>query len=125
MACAGAHAHGDANQGSGSLAEYVEGKHVSSSQAIVTEHFGLAPSNAGYRFGNHPLTRGPVRREPRSCDRTGHVAKSPWSLHLVHCLDRGPDVPFQAGFPDDMLYPLILLSTRSVLTSIEPLFDHI
>ena len=30
-------------------------------QAVVAEHFGLAPSNGGYRFGNHPLTRGPVR----------------------------------------------------------------
>ena len=23
---------------------------------------GLAPSARGYRFGNHPMTRGPVRR---------------------------------------------------------------
>ena len=72
----GTHAHGDANQGSGSLVEDLEQKHVSSSQAIVAEHFGLAPSNSGYRFGNHPLTRGPVRREFKSCDRTGHVATS-------------------------------------------------
>ncbi|CAE7353112.1 unnamed protein product [Symbiodinium natans] len=39
-------------------------------QAVVAEHYGLAPSSGGYRFGNHPLTRGPVR---------------------------GPDVPFQGA----------------------------
>ena len=31
-------------------------------QAVVAEHYGLAPSARGYRFGNHPMTRGPVRR---------------------------------------------------------------
>lgn len=30
-------------------------------QATVAEHYGLAPSARGYRFGNHPMTRGPVR----------------------------------------------------------------
>mmetsp|Transcript_104685 Transcript_104685/g.291575 ORF Transcript_104685/g.291575 Transcript_104685/m.291575 type:complete len:264 (-) Transcript_104685:59-850(-) len=29
----------------------------------MTAHFSLAPSNSGYRFGNHPMTRGDVRPE--------------------------------------------------------------
>lgn len=33
----------------------------SKDEAVVAEHYGLAPSARGYRFGNHPMTRGPVR----------------------------------------------------------------
>ncbi|CAK9054559.1 Pentatricopeptide repeat-containing protein, partial [Durusdinium trenchii] len=59
----------------------------SKDEASVAEHYGLAPSSRGYRFGNHPMTRGPVRGpevpfkeatrhwKPSEVEREGPMAK--------------------------------------------------
>jgi len=55
--------------------------------AKVAHHYGLAPSTAGYKFGNHPMTKGfvrgpdvPFRGATSSWKPSGHEPQGPHAL---------------------------------------------